>query len=282
MTYVTCPTMRYHPAVVAQKAATIGCSATAGSRSGSGGGEPQRARGRPRLAAGERPARDARRGGRHHPRAASTAATSTTSARTSGSTRRSCGTSPSDGYRSASRSPATSRSRRFAPLADHLIAVEPEADLVDRWDAAEGRESRKIGQLPICWDPDRDGAIERAHEQFRWFGGGWKVNAELPGPAGSPAPPSSCGPRTSRTHPVRPGRRRDRGRRTRVRGGRVHRRGPGPDRRRRAGRLPRDGARLSCCPRCGAEARAECVGSLRKSIADARVQPGHCSFRCGH
>ena len=26
--------------------------------------------------------------------------------------------------------------------------------------------------------------MKRAHEQFRWFGGGWKVNAELPGPAG--------------------------------------------------------------------------------------------------
>lgn len=42
----------------------------------------------------------------------------------------------------------------------------------------------KIGQVPVCWDPDRDTAIKRAHEQFRWFGGGWKVNAELPGPAG--------------------------------------------------------------------------------------------------
>ncbi len=26
--------------------------------------------------------------------------------------------------------------------------------------------------------------MKTAHEQFRWFGGGWKVNAELPGPAG--------------------------------------------------------------------------------------------------
>ncbi|MGH3789838.1 MAG: hypothetical protein ACRDQ9_03380, partial [Pseudonocardiaceae bacterium] len=26
--------------------------------------------------------------------------------------------------------------------------------------------------------------IARAHEQFRWFGGGWKVNAELPSTAG--------------------------------------------------------------------------------------------------
>ena len=67
MTYVTCPTMRYHPAVVAQKAATVQelfrrpvhprarC-----------GGEPQRARGRRGLAPGQRAARDARRGHRHH------------------------------------------------------------------------------------------------------------------------------------------------------------------------------------------------------------------------
>jgi hypothetical protein len=26
--------------------------------------------------------------------------------------------------------------------------------------------------------------VKRAHELFRWFGGGWKVNAELPGPSG--------------------------------------------------------------------------------------------------
>jgi hypothetical protein len=27
-------------------------------------------------------------------------------------------------------------------------------------------------------------AVERAHELFRWFGGGWGVNADLPTPAG--------------------------------------------------------------------------------------------------
>jgi hypothetical protein len=26
--------------------------------------------------------------------------------------------------------------------------------------------------------------VQRAHEQFRWFGLGWKVNADLPGPPG--------------------------------------------------------------------------------------------------
>ncbi len=62
--------------------------------------------------------------------------------------------------------------------------MEPTAELVTAWDEAAGPGSRKIGQLPICWDSDRDTAVGRAHEQFRWFGGGWKVNAELPGTAG--------------------------------------------------------------------------------------------------
>ncbi len=74
---------------------------------------------------------------------------------------------------------------RFAPLAEHLIAVEPRAELVQQWDAEHaGERSRKIGQVPVCWDLDKDAAIERAHEQFRWFGGGWAVNADLPTPAG--------------------------------------------------------------------------------------------------
>ena len=38
--------------------------------------------------------------------------------------------------------------------------------------------------------------MKRAHEQFRWFGGGWPVNADLPTPAGFAAPRSSSVPRT--------------------------------------------------------------------------------------
>jgi G6PDH family F420-dependent oxidoreductase len=74
---------------------------------------------------------------------------------------------------------------RFAPLADHLIAVEPDADLIKTWDAEKGSsDSRKIGQIPICWDPDQEKALAKAHDQFRWFAGGWAVNADLPTPAG--------------------------------------------------------------------------------------------------
>ncbi|TBN57174.1 TIGR03557 family F420-dependent LLM class oxidoreductase [Glaciihabitans arcticus] len=73
---------------------------------------------------------------------------------------------------------------RFAPLGDHLIATAPEKELVDGWDKAHGGTSRKIGQIPICWDPSEEAAIAKAHDQFRWFGGGWAVNADLPTPAG--------------------------------------------------------------------------------------------------
>ncbi|MFL6065901.1 MAG: TIGR03557 family F420-dependent LLM class oxidoreductase [Friedmanniella sp.] len=74
---------------------------------------------------------------------------------------------------------------RFSPLADHLITTEPDAELLQAWDEAKGvPTSRKIGQIPICWGTDEQQAISKAHDQFRWFAGGWAVNADLPTPAG--------------------------------------------------------------------------------------------------
>jgi G6PDH family F420-dependent oxidoreductase len=68
-----------------------------------------------------------------------------------------------------------------ATMGDALIAVEPDARLVDRFAQQGGEGKPTIGQLPLCFDLDRNRAIERAHALFRWFSGGWKVNAELPG-----------------------------------------------------------------------------------------------------
>lgn len=77
---------------------------------------------------------------------------------------------------------------RLATLADHLIAVQPDGSLVHDWHSARqavglAGGGRVVGQVPVCWDPDRDTAVQRAHRQFRWFGGGWQVNADLPTPA---------------------------------------------------------------------------------------------------
>ena len=69
-------------------------------------------------------------------------------------------------------------------LGDLMIATEPKASLGELFDAAGGAGKPRIGQLPICYDRDRKAATTRAHEQFRWFSGGWKVNSELPSTAG--------------------------------------------------------------------------------------------------
>jgi G6PDH family F420-dependent oxidoreductase len=75
------------------------------------------------------------------------------------------------------------RSCRLAgERADLMVATEPKPQLGEMFDAAGGRGKPRVGQVAVSYDPDRDTAVARAHEQFRWFGLGWKVNADLPGP----------------------------------------------------------------------------------------------------
>jgi G6PDH family F420-dependent oxidoreductase len=185
MTYVTCPILRYHPAVVAQKAATIGVLSDGRFTLGLGAGENLNEH---VVGRGWPPANV-----RHEMFGE---AIDIISALFDGGYVSYKG----DHFRVDSAKLWDLPERRvpigvavsgdqsiekFAPKVDHLIAVEPEGDLVSTWnEAAGGRASRKIGQIPICWDRDRAMAVDRAHSQFRWFGGGWKVNAELPGPAG--------------------------------------------------------------------------------------------------
>lgn len=186
MTYVTCPTMRYHPAIVAQQAATMGLLSgnrfTLGLGSGENLNEHVVGLGWPSITVRQEMLVEAlkiinalfdgdyvtRHG--HYYRVDSAKLWDLPEQRVpiavAVSGRQSC--------------------ELFSPLADHMIAVAPEAELGALWDAARPghRPSRRIGQLPICFDPDREAAIARAYEQFRWFGGDWRVNAELPSTAG--------------------------------------------------------------------------------------------------
>jgi G6PDH family F420-dependent oxidoreductase len=185
MTYVTAPILRYHPAVVAQKAATMGVLSEGRFTLGLGAGENLNehvvGRGWPPVNVRHEMLHEAIQiitslfdggyvnfAGSHY-RVDSAKVWDLPEQRV-----------PIGVAVSGDQSIST-----LAPLADHLIAVEPDKDLVTTWDqAVGGSDSRKIGQIPVCWDTDRDRAVERAHQQFRWFAGGWKVNAELPGPSG--------------------------------------------------------------------------------------------------
>jgi G6PDH family F420-dependent oxidoreductase len=73
--------------------------------------------------------------------------------------------------------------RLAAEYADVMIAVEPDADLVQKFESGGGAGKPKVGQIPVSFDRDKRVAVDRAHSLFRWFGGGWKVNSELPGTA---------------------------------------------------------------------------------------------------
>lgn len=183
MSFVTCPTFRYHPAVVAQKAATLGQLSNDRFLLGVGSGENLNehvvGRGWPpvnvrhemlgealtiirRLLDGH----EVNFVGKHF-RVDSAKLFDLPDSRL-----------PLGVAASGERSIGL-----FAQAADAMIAVQPEKGLVEAFDTAAGRTVPKVGQQPICWDPDKDQAIRRAHEQFRWFGGGWEVNAELPGPS---------------------------------------------------------------------------------------------------
>ncbi|TFV53052.1 TIGR03557 family F420-dependent LLM class oxidoreductase [Blastococcus sp. TF02A-35] len=68
-------------------------------------------------------------------------------------------------------------------LADVLVATDPMSELVEAFESAGGAGKPKVAQMPISYGTDKAAAVTRAHSLFRWFGLGWKVNAELPGTA---------------------------------------------------------------------------------------------------
>ncbi len=183
MTYVTCPIKRYHPAVVAQKAATMAILSddrfTLGVGAGENLNEHVTGGGWPPVNVRHKMLKEAVeiirmlfaggyvsfRGEHFEVDSAKLWDTPTVPTRIgiAASGRQSCVLA--------------------GQLADALIAVEPDADLVRSFSANGGQGKPVIGQVPVCYDGDRFRAVERAHRLFRWFGGGWKVNSELPGPA---------------------------------------------------------------------------------------------------
>jgi G6PDH family F420-dependent oxidoreductase len=185
MTYVTCPTFRYHPALVAQQAATLqilsGGRFTLGLGAGEnlnehvvGGGWPGADVRQEMLVEAIQIIRDLFDG---------------------------------DGYTNFRGEHFDVESAKLWDLpekrvpigvavsgqqscqiagehADVMIAVEPEAELGEMFDAAGGEGKPRVGQMPISFGTDKAAAVTRAHSLFRWFALGWKVNAELPGPPG--------------------------------------------------------------------------------------------------
>jgi G6PDH family F420-dependent oxidoreductase len=181
MSFVTCPTRRYHPAVVAQKAATVALLSQGRFTLGLGAGENLNEHivgGWPYVT-------------ERHTMFAE--ALEIIRPLLHGETIYHSGTYfdvpeallwdvPDDGVPIGVAVSGPASCELAAEFADVMIATEPKADLVRAFEAAGGEGKPKYGQLAVCYGPDADECARIAHEQFRWFGLGWAVNAELPGP----------------------------------------------------------------------------------------------------
>jgi G6PDH family F420-dependent oxidoreductase len=181
MSFVTCPTRRYHPAVVAQKAATV--SLLSGGRFTLG------------LGAGENLNEHVVGGWPHvHDRHEMFAeALEIIRSLLSGDRLHYSGDyfqvpdavlwdRPEEGVPIGVAVSGPDSCELAGLYADVMIAAEPKADLVQAFEADGGMGKPKVGQVAICYGQDEHECQRIAHEQFRWFGLGWPVMAELPDP----------------------------------------------------------------------------------------------------
>ncbi|MCU1391909.1 MAG: F420-dependent oxidoreductase, family [Ilumatobacteraceae bacterium] len=181
-TFVTCPILRYHPAIVAQQAATVALLSAERFTLSVGAGERLNehvvGRGWPPVEVRHRMLREALEiittlwtGGYH---------------------------SYHGTYFDLEDAQVFDLPDRHVPLAmaisgdeslalaidyaDHIIATTPEPDLISAFRAAKGAMATATTQLAVSYGANADDALRIAHRQFRWASLGWKVQAELPNP----------------------------------------------------------------------------------------------------
>ncbi|MGR0321032.1 TIGR03557 family F420-dependent LLM class oxidoreductase [Agromyces sp. ZXT2-3] len=69
-----------------------------------------------------------------------------------------------------------------AELGDAMFGTDPDASLIEAYRSAGGSGPR-YGEVGVSWAPDADAAATAAHALSRWSLLGWKVMSELPNPA---------------------------------------------------------------------------------------------------
>ncbi|MER7590985.1 TIGR03557 family F420-dependent LLM class oxidoreductase [Micromonospora sp. NPDC127501] len=71
--------------------------------------------------------------------------------------------------------------RLAAELGDGLFATEPDASIVGHYRRAQGAGPR-YAEVPLAWATDEQQAVQAVLQTSRWMVTGWKVMSELPNP----------------------------------------------------------------------------------------------------
>lgn len=195
MTSVTCPIMRYHPAIVAQAAATIGVLSNGRFTLGLGAGERlnEHVVGAGWPGTGER-----------HERLAE--AVDIIQGLLTGELTNYRGKyfqldharlydRPDTKPAVAIAAGGTQAARLAGRKGDGLVATEPRADLIEAFAGAGGSGAR-YAEVAICHAEREEDARATAHRYFRWSVTGWPVQAELPDTEGFAAASEHVTPET--------------------------------------------------------------------------------------
>jgi G6PDH family F420-dependent oxidoreductase len=75
-----------------------------------------------------------------------------------------------------------SAARLAADLGDGLFGTEPKANLLEAYRGAGGN-GPTYGEVGLAWAEDEASAVKAAYESSKWSLTGWKVMSELPNPA---------------------------------------------------------------------------------------------------
>lgn len=84
-----------------------------------------------------------------------------------------------------------------AELGDGLFATDPDKELVSTWQRLGGH-GRAYAELPLAWAPDEQVAVSAVLEKSAFALTGWKVMAELPNPVNFEAATAGVGPEQAR------------------------------------------------------------------------------------
>ncbi|MCB4820599.1 TIGR03557 family F420-dependent LLM class oxidoreductase [Roseicella aerolata] len=183
MTAVTCPIMRYHPAIIAQGAATVALLSDNRFTLGLGAGERlnEHVTGEGWPGVGER-----------HERLSE--AIDIIQGLLAGDLTNYRGAYFSlDQARLFDRPPGKlpvvvaaggpEAARLAARKGDGLVVTEPKPELIEAFRSAGG-EGPRYAEVSMCWAPTEEEARKTAHHYFRWSVTGWPVQAELPNTRG--------------------------------------------------------------------------------------------------